>query len=307
MKKLTTAILAASTVATAGILAMPTQGAQAAPVAPQCKSVWLIPHQDDEVLTFGGAIRNHVNAQGASTVCVALATTGASSGVRTNLTKGIGYEVLQNGVKKRVTHTGLANEYQFATARDRELVAALTALGVPKANIFISNTNVGTPALPGYTRPSDSLNKNTYTSVGRIPSNHYIRTFVDKAVAAFGTGVNYKTFSSKSGSGDHQALGLVLAAKSGLNSASHRYYVEPYRLSSVSGYSTEKPADPAVVKAAGRQYGYYNPAQYRYAIGTASVPSTFGGEFLAINGATKLTAPNVSLLDGVGASYRMSR
>lgn len=50
--------------------------------ASSCRYVFLSPHQDDEVLSMGAAIRSRVERVGGNSVCVALFLTGESSAVR---------------------------------------------------------------------------------------------------------------------------------------------------------------------------------------------------------------------------------
>lgn len=83
--------------------------------------VFYIPHQDDETLTFGTAIMNHV--MGGHNVHVVLLTDGSASGVRTDL--------------------GMT-ELEFTEARNREFEKALNIYGVKPENIDYRNIKDGT-------------------------------------------------------------------------------------------------------------------------------------------------------------------
>lgn len=78
--------------------------------------VYYIPHQDDEVLTFGKSIMGHVNA--GHNVHVVLMTDGGASIVQKRL--------------------GLTRE-QFVAARNKEFEYALAIMGVRKENIAYAN------------------------------------------------------------------------------------------------------------------------------------------------------------------------
>lgn len=88
----------------------------AAPAGVREPAVFLVPHADDETLTMGPAIEEHVNA--GAHVIVVLVTDGHASAAR---------------------HlTGLSVE-EFSAARDREFLAACAALGVPETQVFFAH------------------------------------------------------------------------------------------------------------------------------------------------------------------------
>lgn len=83
--------------------------------------VFYIPHQDDETLTFGLGIMNHL--WNGHNVHVVLLTDGSASGVRTTL--------------------GMT-EIEFTQARNREVELALSIMGVKPENIDYLNYKDGT-------------------------------------------------------------------------------------------------------------------------------------------------------------------
>lgn len=99
------------------------QKAQAAVINPNADShvVFYIPHQDDEALTFGVAILNHVMA--GHNVHIALLTDGSASGVRTKLGMTVS---------------------DFVDARNREFEMSLAMLGIKPNNITYHNVTDGT-------------------------------------------------------------------------------------------------------------------------------------------------------------------
>lgn len=94
-------------------------------------AVFFIPHQDDEILSMGPYILQHVLA--ARDVQVVLCSDGQNSGARATIES-------QKGIELSVS--------AFSKARDREFVDALSRLGVPKENIHFENVEDG-----AFTRP----------------------------------------------------------------------------------------------------------------------------------------------------------
>ncbi|GAB7193041.1 PIG-L family deacetylase [Kineococcus sp. NUM-3379] len=88
----------------------------AAPAGVVSPAVFLVPHQDDETLTMGPAIEEHVNT--GAHVVVVLVTDGKASGAR------------------RLTPLTVE---EFSAARDREFLAACAALGVPEEQVFLAH------------------------------------------------------------------------------------------------------------------------------------------------------------------------
>lgn len=90
------------------------------------EAVFFIPHQDDEILSMGAYILQHIEA--GRDVKVVLMTDGQNSGVRN--------ELIADGFE--LSHTA------FAKARDREFLDCLTRLGVGLENIYFEDFEDGT-------------------------------------------------------------------------------------------------------------------------------------------------------------------
>lgn len=88
-------------------------------------AVFFVPHQDDEFLTQGPLIHQHIEA--GRDVYVIMMSDGQSSGVRSLLEKE-GYPLSQSA---------------FSKARDREALDCLNRLGVPVENIYFENLEDG--------------------------------------------------------------------------------------------------------------------------------------------------------------------
>jgi LmbE family N-acetylglucosaminyl deacetylase len=86
-------------------------------------ALFFVPHQDDEVLAMGAAIRHHVLLDDADPVVV-LVTDGEASATRHEVDEKYGV---------RLTLPA------FSDARDREFVDCLTRLGVPPDNVYFEN------------------------------------------------------------------------------------------------------------------------------------------------------------------------
>ena len=279
----------------AGLLVAPAVAlatATPANAATTCTAVFLSPHQDDEVLSMGAAIRQHVEVRGGSKVCVALFSTGQNSGARGVFTSPGFVPVGQTSPYTNATIGGSVSE--FGEARDREFVASVRALGVPASNIYLDN-------LPGWTRV---LDENKTEALQRPKADQ----FVQAAINHFGK-VDFKTQSDSDPSVDHKVIGKALRAKAS-QTLSTRFYYPQYQLSrkpSTLAVYEQNAANPSVVTAAANQYGLFNPAAGRYSIGWLSVQQAFGGTALSLkrwNSTTKtwntmpaLTAPNTSLLN----------
>jgi LmbE family N-acetylglucosaminyl deacetylase len=86
------------------------------------EAVFFIPHQDDEILTQGAYIQQHVAA--GRDVKIVLLTDGQSSGARALIE----------------TQKGIAlSQSAFSKARDREFLDCLGRLGIPPSSVFFEN------------------------------------------------------------------------------------------------------------------------------------------------------------------------
>lgn len=233
--------------------------------APTCTNVYLSPHQDDEVLSMGAAIRRDVERFGPASVCVALFTTGQHSAVRSRFAAP-GF-VPAGRSTPYVNATVAKSPTAFGKARDREFVAALRALGVPAANIHLDN-------LPGWKRVFDW---NDEEHGDRIAGN--AARFVDAAIRRFGARAAYATMSEHDPSADHRALGAALLERADRVRDVRLYYPQFQRslLDPDVRLVAETARNPAAVRAAAAQYGLFEPAAGRYGIGWLSVSRAFGG------------------------------
>ena len=270
-----------------------------------CKAVFLSPHQDDETLSMGSAIRQHVKALGGGKVCVALMTTGSHTGAKSHLSNGRGLKIGDNGTvhtNPNVWDDSRFNNYntkpdaeeqsnvtvigkdgkprggsgdEIRAARDREFIAAVMAMGVPRDNIYFGVPRSARNA--AFVRPLDYNDGSANQAAAR--------DFVDKAIKYWGSAVDLKTLSDKELGHDHRMLGQsVRENASRVNSV--RFYWPKYN-AKPAGLPTTHPqavtgSDREAVLQAGREYGKLSHAEGRYAIGWASVGGIFGGPALAI-------------------------
>ena len=134
-------------------------------------AVFIVPHQDDETISMGAAIANHVDSR--RPVHLYVVTDGGASGVRTKLcTAAYNYQCL--------------SYEDFVKARNVEVVDAAMALGVPRDNIH----------LMGYADGTLTYDK-AVAIIGKIVSDH-------------GPSASYKTTSWLEKHSDHIALGDAL-------------------------------------------------------------------------------------------------
>lgn len=269
-KTLTTA--AVVTVGLIGSLAASVPSHAATAPAPKptpvssCQFVFLIPHQDDELLTMGAGIRQHVNAKGGgANVCAVMMTTGIGSAVKESL-KNPSFN--PDGKAYNLT------DEQFRAARDKETWNALVHMGVPASNIYLN----------GYGTPSTGVNRIRDVNNGSPKQAAKIDDWMKDTINYFGTPRDYKTMTDRSSdTGDHREMGRTLRRLSttpGYNNKiiSARFYVEPYRRSSVTGSVgnvVPTAADKVQLQKANNSFRIWNPSAGYYRIGYRSVTSLF--------------------------------
>lgn len=218
-------------------------------------NLFFIPHQDDEALTFGAAIRNHLDV--GDECHVILYTDGATSGVRKVLA---GQEKcrLHKAIHAPLQEAGVSvDEADFIAWRDDEFRRSCLALGVPEAHIH---------------RPRRLLRDGTTTV-------EQCEAVIGEFLAQF-PGARVKTFTDLGGNHpDHANMGR--AARNLLMQGTIsdlRLYVEPYNLSNA------RKADRSNVILKERslrnkqkvidslsEYKRWNPALKQFAIGYHSV------------------------------------
>ena len=227
-----------------GSLAIGSVPGHAATTPSSCLYVFAIPHADDELLTMGMGIRQHVNVHGGSKVCVVLMTTGENSGVYDRL---------------KATEIPNLTPAQFRAARDREMWNSVLHMGVPSSNIYIN----------GYTGPNTGVPRIFDENNGSAVQAQAIRSWMYNTMRYFGTARHYKTMTDKSNdTGDHHAMGANLRQLTSLYPqyvASARYYIEPYRLGSASvSYDVVSPSatDRTQLQKANNAYNIWNPVTW---------------------------------------------
>ncbi len=228
-----------------------------------CRSplVYLVPHQDDEVLSMSASIRRTIARSGPGCVHVVLVTTGESSGARTTLARG--FRAGGHGI----TRVSLSRA-QFGASRDKEFRASVARLGVPAANVHLG--------LPDAPRIADDGSLDAAAA----------RRVVDAAIDRFGRAASYATMSDSDPQADHRRLGEALReAGTRRRVASATYFFPPYQLPAprtLSPTTATSRADRDAITRAAREYGTYAPKSGRYGIGWLSVPGAFGGPALGV-------------------------
>lgn len=254
----------------AGVIAG-TQACSAAPpaqavVKPSCRFVFLSPHQDDETLSMGAAIRQHVEQYGGPAVCVALFTTGEHSGAR----RLVPDPAMREDVKA------------FGAARDAEFRRANAALGVPAGNVYVDD-------LPGWSRVFDDNRDESL-------QKPLAREFVAAAVAHFGAkGVHYKTLSTADPSVDHRVLGEALRERAN-EVGSVRLYYPQYRIAEKPKSLAVYPQRAKSIEAQRRAAAAYGPGEGP-GIGWLSVAAAFGSQALKVRPVPPVKRPNTAYTD----------
>lgn len=204
--------------------------------------LWFIPHQDDETLTFGCAIRNHAIAYKRNVVV--LMTDGSSSGVRTQL--------------------GMTR-WMFTEARDDEMRRAVRHLGVLSRDFVISDIRARDGELT-----VDKAKEIILSTLDKHPGAH-VKAMSPLAVTGRSADhVNSGLAARELYNADPTIMGSL------------RHYIEPYFkteyeqahpgvvLSVESGTSIS----PGVIRAAG-EYNVDDPTARMHRIGDRSVPTFF--------------------------------
>lgn len=256
--------------------------------ATHCRApiVYLVPHQDDEVLSMGASIRRSLGRSGTACVHVVLVTTGQSSGARTAMARGF-----KAVGQQRFTQYALSKR-QFAESRDAEFRASLERLGVAARNVHLG--------LPGFPRPADDGSLTPAVA----------QRFVNAAIDVFGRGAGYATMSQHDPQSDHRTLGAALRTVGARRKvATVSYFYPPYQLPAPQRLDpiVASGADRTAIRNAALEYGRFAPAAGRYGIGWLSVAPQFGGPALGVRfmtadarpwGVQPMRAPRIPLMDG---------
>lgn len=217
-------------------------------------NLFFIPHQDDEALTFGAGIRNHLNV--GDECHVILYTDGSSS----NVVRQLNGETKSNMHRKRLDPQregyALLDRTDLVRYRNDEFLRSCMALGLPVEHVhFVQELQDGTTTVED--------------------CEELIREFTDRY-----HGARVKTFTDLGGNHrDHANMGT--AARNLYQQekiADLRLYVEPYNLRQAKKASRavrilkEKPeTHRESVVASLSEYKKWNPALEQFAIGYHSV------------------------------------
>lgn len=298
--KLTAGVMAAG-LSAAGMVGV----ADPAQASPGCTAVFLSPHQDDETLSMGAAIEEHVKGRGGSKVCVALMTTGRNSGAKLHFDESRQFIPAAGRTTPYYDHEvwsiakGLApnQAVKFGQARDQEFILALLRQGIPRENIYLDN-------LPGYARVFDY---NTYAADG-IPTNQGAANRMVAAARGLWPNADFKTTTHlDTNNADHESLGAALAEQTPSNSAHPaRFYVPSFRLSLYKGDRAKlgRTQGSAPTRNAALAYGHFNAARGYYGIGWLSVAAAFGGPALTLK--TCVYGKNCTTPRGLGTGIDKS-
>ncbi|MDO7908387.1 PIG-L family deacetylase [Paenibacillus sp. JX-17] len=220
-------------------------------------NLFFIPHQDDEALTFGAAIRNHLDVGDECRVIIY--TDGSTSNVRRQLNGEIKSALYRKTLNPAEEGYKPLQEQDMTAYRNDEFLRSCKALGVPDKHIHFSRHLVkdGTTTV-------ESCEKVLQEFLERYPEAR-VKVFTD-------LGGNHR---------DHANMGT--AGRNLLRSGAIRdlrLYVEPYNLRNAKKAGIpihkEKSATHAekVVDAL-KEYTKWNPALQQFAIGYHSVKKCF--------------------------------
>ncbi|MFI2858312.1 PIG-L family deacetylase [Paenibacillus sp. JSM ZJ436] len=218
-------------------------------------NLFFVPHQDDEALTFGAGIRNHLDQH--DECHVILYTDGASSGVRRQLNGEEKSSLLRKKLEPHSEGYAILDEAAFSVCRNVEFERSCKALGLP----------------PEWIHYSSYLMQDGTTTVEGC--KQVIMEFLDRYPQA-----RVKTFTYAGGNHrDHANMGL---AAQGLYEQGViqdlRFYVEPYNLRKalkekgrrhILKETTVKSSH--LVVASLKEYTIWEPTEGRFAIGYHSV------------------------------------
>lgn len=223
--------------------------------------LYIVPHQDDEILSYGVDIRNELSR--GRQVHLILLTRGEDSAAKETL-NGVYYCRIHgkyhNPAKEGYKENTLSPD-EFANARTDEYFRALRALGVPRSNIH-------TDYVPNY---------QYYGST--------VRPVIEKYLAAY-PNADVRTFSWFDGHSAHSLLGKVVQgmytdgllqryqAKYFISIYSDRFYNVPKPMPTIMNI-IEKQSDIQFLRSAIGEYRRWDPRNGHYAVGYHSVQSQF--------------------------------
>ncbi|WP_066175644.1 PIG-L deacetylase family protein [Bacillus marinisedimentorum] len=213
-----------------------------------------VSHQDDELLTMGNAIVDHLH-NGFDVHVVLLTDGAASTSIKT-----------VNDKLNEESYNSITVE-QFSKARNREFLRSASALGVKRKNIHFENLRDGKTT-------TDQINK------------------IMRRYSALYPNARHNSFSYHDDHRDHQNSGLSLLNLYNHGFINNvLFYIQNREMSQIDGqydyYGHEY--DPFIQQAI-HAYSEWNPARYKYAIGRTSVSYDF--ELLLNDPRSKYHLPN---------------
>lgn len=213
---------------------------------PQEEAIYLVPHQDDELISMVGGISRDINA--GRRVHVYLVNAGYWTGVK---------EILCNQLDRCLTND------QVTASRNAELLSALERIGVPATNVHFLYVHEEDPNAPTK-----------------------VRTSVAEIVAKAGPTARFRTISWMDAHPSHYLLGYALRDACNADKVadcsffqSPLYQNLPEALQHnpvVSPQGQMVPAPGWLITAAANAYKEDYPSLGRHSIGWRSVPSQIG-------------------------------
>ena len=210
--------------------------------------LFIIAHQDDELLTFGGGILESVFAGDA--VYVICVTKGEASDVRRQLANG------KSCFWHEGTHEWKIDASDFALSRDSELFDSCLALGVDNERVMMPPSRFADGTLV----PWEAARQ----------MRALLREYPGASL------VTHTPCESESQHPDHQALGIAALIVAHELDVNVEFFVEPYRVEQFEREHPDvecerleitDPAQAAMLDGARAAYSLWDPARKRFAIG----------------------------------------